>query len=78
MSETLLSIQSLSVEFGHAQQQPVRVVDEISLDVHTGEKLALVGESGSGKSVTALSILRLHDPHQVSYATGQVLFEGQN
>jgi microcin C transport system ATP-binding protein len=77
MSETLLSIQSLSVEFGHAQQQPVRVVDEVSLDIHSGEKLALVGESGSGKSVTALSVLRLHDPHQVHY-TGQIVFEGEN
>jgi len=50
----LLSIDRLSIDFG-----PHRVVHDLSLDIHAGEKVGLVGESGSGKSVTALSLLRL-------------------
>jgi len=50
----LLSIDKLSIDFG-----PHRVVHDLSLDIHAGEKVGLVGESGSGKSVTALSLLRL-------------------
>ena len=57
MSDTaspLLSIDRLSIAFGAH-----RVVHDLSLDIHAGEKIGLVGESGSGKSVTALSLLRL-------------------
>jgi microcin C transport system ATP-binding protein len=50
----LLSIDKLSIAFGAH-----RVVHDLSLDIHAGEKIGLVGESGSGKSVTALSLLRL-------------------
>jgi len=74
---SLLSIENLSVEFG---RRPPRseVVHDISFSIQPGEKLALVGESGSGKSVTALSILRLHEAGQVHYPSGQILFEGRD
>ena len=79
MNETpLLSIESLSVEFGHGDTPYTRVVDEVSLDIARGEKLALVGESGSGKSVMALSVLQLHDRALSRYASGKILFEGKN
>ena len=79
MNETpLLSIESLSIEFGRGQGPYTRVVDEISLNVARGEKLALVGESGSGKSVTALSVLQLHDKSLCRYAGGRIIFEGHD
>lgn len=74
----LLDINSLSVAFGRYAQRRTEVVHQISFHIQPGEKLALVGESGSGKSVTALSILRLHDPQQVVYPSGQILFENKN
>ena len=58
MTETLLAVQGLRVEFG-ARAQPYRAVKSLDFTIGRGETVALVGESGSGKSVTALSILRL-------------------
>ena len=75
-SQPLLSITDLSVTFP-TDRGAVRALDSVSLEVHTGETLALVGESGSGKSVTALSILRLiPDPGRIDQ--GSIVFEGQN
>ncbi|MBU0592504.1 MAG: ABC transporter ATP-binding protein [Gammaproteobacteria bacterium] len=75
-SGPLLSIDRLSVSFGRPGQY-ADAVREVSFDIHAGEKLALVGESGSGKSVTALSILQLHDPRQVHYPGGSIRFQGR-
>ncbi|WP_122613225.1 ATP-binding cassette domain-containing protein, partial [Pseudomonas viridiflava] len=47
-----------------------------SLDVRSGECLALVGESGSGKSVTAHSILQLL-PKNGTATTGSITYRGQ-
>jgi peptide/nickel transport system permease protein len=37
----------------------VDAVQDIDLDLHRGERVALVGESGSGKTLTALALMRL-------------------
>lgn len=72
----LLAIDRLTVSFGRPGQY-VDAVHEAGFSIAAGEKLALVGESGSGKSVTALSILQLHDRRQVSYPSGSILFQGR-
>jgi len=72
----LLSVDNLSVAFG-PQGARQKVVDGVSFSINQGEKRAIVGESGSGKSVTAMSILGLHDPQQVEYG-GRIEFAGEN
>ncbi len=74
--QTLLEIENLSVAFGHKGER-VPVVEGVSFAMQPGEKLALVGESGSGKSVTALSILQLHDRSQSEYPSGSIRFNGE-
>ena len=73
----LLNIKKLSVAFGTAQHR-TQVVHQVSFHIEPGESMAIVGESGSGKSVTALSILRLHDRYQTSFPSGQIKFEGKD
>ncbi|HHB92477.1 MAG TPA: ABC transporter ATP-binding protein, partial [Thioploca sp.] len=70
----MLKIDNLSVAFKNTAQ----VVHGVSFSINHGESLALVGESGSGKSVTALSILRLHDKYNVTFPTGKIEFQGQD
>ena len=77
MSATLISVDNLSVAFGRGTEL-TEVVHKISFDIAKGEKLALVGESGSGKSVTALSILGLHDRTQSHYPSGTIMFDNRN
>ncbi len=75
--DKLLSIQDLSVGFG-LDDEFGTVVEQASFDIYHGQKLALVGESGSGKSVTALSILRLHDPVFTRYQSGKIIYQNQD
>ena len=57
------------VTFAYAKGSPV--LRDVSLTIHSGERLALVGPTGAGKSTLAKLVARLYDP-----TTGRVLFDG--
>ena len=75
--EILISLENLSVDF-KAANEIVHAVKNVSFDIPLGENVALVGESGSGKSVTALSVLNLHDASHVNYPSGKIMYRQQN
>jgi peptide/nickel transport system ATP-binding protein len=60
MSETILTVDGLSVSF-RSPQGVVQAVRGISFTVGR-EKLGIVGESGSGKSMTGRAVLKLTPP----------------
>ncbi len=61
--------QNVSFAYGQAAGG----VEDITLAIKSGEKLAIVGASGAGKSTLVSLLLRLHQPE-----AGQVVIAGQN
>jgi len=50
------------VSFAYPSRPDVNVIDDISLEIHPGETLAIVGPSGAGKSTLYDLLLRFFDP----------------
>ena len=68
MSEDLLSVTGLSVNYGH-----IEAVREVDLSLQAGQITTLVGANGAGKSTTLLALSGL-----VPKAAGKVIFDGHD
>jgi len=68
-SKPVLSVKNVTAAYGNGA---VKVLKNVSVDIHPGQTLAVVGESGSGKSTLARAITGLLPPHQ-----GEVIFDGR-
>lgn len=75
MSKKILEIKNLRINL-MSTRGIVYGVRDISLDVNEGEILGIVGESGCGKTMTAKSILRLHDEKKLIYQ-GEINYQGE-
>lgn len=73
--ENLLEIENLTVEL-MSTRGIVYALSGVDMTIRPGEIHGVVGESGCGKSMTAKSILRLHNP-QRSRMRGSIRFEGR-
>jgi len=72
VSEALLEVQGLTVEFDRGRRAPLlRAVDGVDLVVGQRETIGVVGESGSGKTTLGRAILGL-----VPVRSGTVRFAG--
>ena len=69
--EVLVKVEHLDKSFTGAAGDTLLVLDDISLDLHAGEIVALLGRSGSGKSTLLRSIAGLIAP-----TSGSVRYRG--
>lgn len=78
-NETLLEVKNLSVSFtqykNRTERRNIEVIHDISLDVKSGEILAVIGASGSGKSLLAHAIMGIL-PVNANLA-GSISYRGQ-
>ena len=65
--DVVLQLRNICVTFGHHQ-----VVRDVSIDVHSGEVIALIGPSGAGKSTMLRSINHLEEP-----SSGTITLDGR-
>ncbi|ESX41212.1 ABC transporter ATP-binding protein [Mesorhizobium sp. C416B] len=65
----ILSVKNVAAAYGNGI---VKVLKNLSVDIHPGQTLAVVGESGSGKSTLARAITGLLPPQQ-----GEITFDGR-
>ncbi|MGE3304960.1 MAG: ABC transporter ATP-binding protein [Rhizobiaceae bacterium] len=67
-STPLLSVKNVTAAYGGG---PVKVLKNVSVDLHAGQTLAVVGESGSGKSTLARAITGLLPPEagEITFAS---------
>ncbi len=71
MEKILLEAKGLSKDFPLKNKKRVHAVSDVSLQIYSGETLALVGESGCGKSTLGRTLIRLLDA-----TSGTIHFEG--
>ncbi len=71
MSE-LVELKHVRKEFSGPEEQPIVILDDINLELHEGEIVALLGKSGSGKSTILRIIAGLIAP-----TAGEVLYRGR-
>ena len=60
-----------NVNFAYPSRLDVNVLENISLEIESGEMVALVGASGAGKSTLFQLLMRFYEPQ-----TGEILFNG--
>jgi ATP-binding cassette subfamily B protein len=60
-----------NVSFNYPSRPAMKALDEFSIEIAAGEKVAFVGPSGAGKSTTFQLLMRFYDPQQ-----GRLLVDG--
>jgi peptide/nickel transport system ATP-binding protein len=72
----MMQIENLSIMMADAAG-PVPIIENLSLEIRSGEILGLAGESGCGKSTLAKAILRILPP-PAFIGNGRVLYQGRD
>ncbi|WP_276355068.1 ABC transporter ATP-binding protein [Cohnella caldifontis] len=72
--ELLLEASHLTVELSTPIGE-LRVIDDVSIAIRSGETVCLVGESGSGKTVLSKTVMRVIDQENGRIVGGSLKFE---
>ena len=73
----ILEVNNLTLSLTNKDDVPVKILNELTFNVRSGEILGLIGDSGSGKTMTALAISGLlSDVAKIE--SGEILFEGED
>lgn len=70
-----IELRNVSFAYNHDDllQREIKVLNNLSMKIEHGQKVAIVGCSGSGKSTVFNLISRLYDPDE-----GEILYDGKN
>lgn len=71
-----MQIENLTINMADAAG-PVPIIENLNLEIKSGEILGLAGESGCGKSTLAKAILRILPP-PAYISSGRVLYQGRD
>ncbi len=69
MSDIIFQLKNLKKDFNTDDGRILKAVNDVSLIINKGERVAIVGESGCGKSTLAKLITHIEEP-----TSGQILF----
>ncbi|MCK8828393.1 ABC transporter ATP-binding protein [Natroniella acetigena] len=73
-NQYLLEVNGLSVIYG-SEDNKLKAVDGLSLQMKEGETIGVIGESGSGKSTLALAIMGLIKGGEIK---GEIVYDGHD
>lgn len=73
----ILEVKDLCLSLTNGSGAPVRILNELSFNVRSGEILGLIGDSGSGKTMTALAVSGLLSDF-AKIDSGSIVFEGED
>ena len=73
----ILEVDNLTVGF-HTDDGPIRVLENVSYHIPTGETVGLVGESGCGKSVSVMTLMGLLPSPPSFVDNGAIRFRGND
>jgi len=69
--ETSVSFQNISVSYRTVKGEPKKIYEQMNLDLHKGEKIALIGSNGAGKSTMMKLMTGLVKPNE-----GEIYLKG--
>ena len=69
--EASVSFQNISVSYRTVKDEPKKIYEQMNLDLHKGEKIALIGSNGAGKSTMMKLMTGLVKPNE-----GEIYLKG--